>query len=989
MESDLPLMELAEEDDFLIQPFPDPNQTPSKSSFNYFTCSPLALPPSRTKSLNDSVHIEKPSSSSTESSNNKENINSNNVELPKLAMGPIQMKRKKKGGDYNLRKSLAWDRAFFTDEGILDPRELNLITGINAYTCGRGLPSISEEGSSNSSFSSSSKCRNQPNDIKASKEALLRELYDKNHTPKGNKVGNHDSLPHHKTHSSSKANSSTKSQLAHVEKANKDESTPLTAKNLAQLTPTTNNNSLPSGLRLPSPSLRFFDQTTTSESISLHQKRIQQNGDIRPPLTPRTPLSNSLSPSSNYMTKGVSNSNVYQDIVRKMQYECRGIDVESDKVIEKEKIVLGHEGKMGIEKIALKGSEEIKESEFELHNEEEKSTAGESSQHQEQNVLSILDGSMDFLQDLSQTSEVELKTDLENQNGKKMGIIIGNLLERSDVYEHDKKQSNPIVLEQSISHGDVFDFNGDGQPNEHQDFVGVMSSMEMYDFKKNKDATVLIKKSNKQAEFHLASEDPVNEVFVESQRGKIGKREICLPIEDDARCDNTYSSQKQEGVDVGLIFEQPLAELQLEYKGDNAILETESSSYPQSLEEQGIIIGSLLKSGNMMGIEGSKINYGDEVEEGKNKDATMLMKKSNIKSQDKSLVKYPQNAVTISDEWLPVIEASRKDELDGLMQDLTEKFDASKVNLECHLDAGSLEVEDRVNEVIVGSQRGKIGKRQDDVGGLSVNCITPAESSSPEEINNHLFKEKSSSTCSSVMLMEVQCQNQQPSTSVKATSTTLSSLIPEDKDAIVLMRKSNNIVRQAKSLVKHMPSGVPISDECLAAIEAPGEDLAQTSRAQTDTEISNSPNFTPESHLDSLEAEDRVNDVFVESQRGKIGKIEDSESLLTAEVEEGKNKDTTVLIKKSNTIKRQEDKSLVIHPPNAVPFSDEWLAAIEAAGEEILTMKRGAVQHSPPDKSIPERNPWSPVKNKTNQIGPYDCTKYMNAMSSNHDSSDQ
>ncbi|KAI3723890.1 hypothetical protein L2E82_35652 [Cichorium intybus] len=62
------------------------------------------------------------------------------------------------------------------------------------------------------------------------------------------------------THSSSKTISLTKSQLAHVEKANKDESTPFTAKNLAQLTPTTNNNSLPSGLRLPSPSLRFFDQ---------------------------------------------------------------------------------------------------------------------------------------------------------------------------------------------------------------------------------------------------------------------------------------------------------------------------------------------------------------------------------------------------------------------------------------------------------------------------------------------------------------------------------------------------------------------------------------------------------------------------------------------------------------------------------------------------------------------------------------------------------
>ncbi|KAL9687418.1 hypothetical protein QQ045_031819 [Rhodiola kirilowii] len=66
-------------------------------------------------------------------------------------------------------------------------------------------------------------------------------------------------------------------------------------------------------------------------------------------------------------------------------------------------------------------------------------------------------------------------------------------------------------------------------------------------------------------------------------------------------------------------------------------------------------------------------------------------------------------------------------------------------------------------------------------------------------------------------------------------------------------------------------------------------------------------------------------------------------------------------------------------PPNAVPFSDEWLAAIEAAGEDVLTLKSGAVQHSPPDKSAPEPSPWSPVKRHKNQeLGPFDCTKHTN-----------
>ncbi|XP_020252653.1 uncharacterized protein LOC109829957 isoform X2 [Asparagus officinalis] len=62
--------------------------------------------------------------------------------------------------------------------------------------------------------------------------------------------------------------------------------------------------------------------------------------------------------------------------------------------------------------------------------------------------------------------------------------------------------------------------------------------------------------------------------------------------------------------------------------------------------------------------------------------------------------------------------------------------------------------------------------------------------------------------------------------------------------------------------------------------------------------------------------------------------------------------------------------------PNAVPFSDEWVAALEALGEDILEKKTGPVQHSPPDKALPEPSPWSPVKKKAQDIGPYDCTKY-------------
>lgn len=64
---------------------------------------------------------------------------------------------------------------------------------------------------------------------------------------------------------------------------------------------------------------------------------------------------------------------------------------------------------------------------------------------------------------------------------------------------------------------------------------------------------------------------------------------------------------------------------------------------------------------------------------------------------------------------------------------------------------------------------------------------------------------------------------------------------------------------------------------------------------------------------------------------------------------------------------------------DASPFSEEWIAAIQAVGEEWLQMKRGPVQNSPPNKIVPQPGPWSPVRRHNQQLGPFDCTKYTNA----------
>ncbi|CAL5392080.1 unnamed protein product [Camellia sinensis] len=66
--------------------------------------------------------------------------------MPKLSVESRQMKRRKRPGAYNLRKSLAWDKAFFTEEGVLNSLELSMLSGSIGNSCREVLPTIHEEG---------------------------------------------------------------------------------------------------------------------------------------------------------------------------------------------------------------------------------------------------------------------------------------------------------------------------------------------------------------------------------------------------------------------------------------------------------------------------------------------------------------------------------------------------------------------------------------------------------------------------------------------------------------------------------------------------------------------------------------------------------------------------------------------------------------------------------------------------------------------------
>lgn len=79
--------------------------------------------------------VEQPGTSVDTDSVGKENTSGNKVELPKLSVERQQMKKKKKNAGFNLRKSLAWDRAFSTDEGDCLWHSLPFVVRFSSPVC--------------------------------------------------------------------------------------------------------------------------------------------------------------------------------------------------------------------------------------------------------------------------------------------------------------------------------------------------------------------------------------------------------------------------------------------------------------------------------------------------------------------------------------------------------------------------------------------------------------------------------------------------------------------------------------------------------------------------------------------------------------------------------------------------------------------------------------------------------------------------------------
>ncbi|XP_074566034.1 uncharacterized protein LOC141822482 [Curcuma longa] len=210
--------------------------------------------------------------------------------------------------------------------------------------------------------------------------------------------------------------------------------------------------------------------------------------------------------------------------------------------------------------------------------------------------------------------------------------------------------------------------------------------------------------------------------------------------------------------------------------------------------------------------------------------------------------------------------------------------------------------------------------------------------------------------------------------------------------------------KSSLSLSKHkVASSVAFSspeEDCSLALEAGTEDennshLRSSTEHNSDTDfISNSEIVNPPSEKPGMSAK-TVNYGTNYSPVRLTSVLEDS---LTSPSASCQIKDHTLECVNEDHINSKEEESLLQDGSeneqkdkvkqdfrhlklNVVPFSEEWLAAIEAFGEDILELKTGPVQNSPTDKTLPEPGPWSPMKRKAQDVGPFDCTKHSAKLS--------
>ncbi|XP_048234556.1 uncharacterized protein LOC8289750 [Ricinus communis] len=1173
METDLSLIEISGEDDSLIQQSPNANVSISNSPHSYFSCSPLLrIPRSTTTSIPSPIAEEdtsKPSCSNCEDSNsnmNKENVNLNKEEGTKLSIEPQQMKRKKKGGGYNLRKSLAWDRAFFTEEGVLDPLELSMLSGNLGKSSGEMLSVIHEGRESLSGDSpnmhtpnnnlfkeSPSKTPNQgrkvaallpklasparhkmasasvakrkvlathdinrsaskrsgcplppaPSSLKrpssinttkvVSKDSRVSKLSAPKSDPpvvstssrgsitsggrqnhnvisqpgnaqrnvglKGNSnntkttrndaksssvgklitrsttlqakrnVAKVSSVP--EIHSSSNVQSQTKVSLEAVP----DSVVPVTRPaygpdsntrkiavsfsqnacyNGANMQPTQPQTAKPSGLRMPSPSLRFFGQSKLSDSHSLLERSTQacnlansnipnfsKAGALNPvQQRPPRPSGNipvysstvhsvaSTAAASSGKIKSNLGLNNRQKVALQLQYNPKSYDTVNHKQqlhnicddVHQQSVDHTEPCKIEmscIEKVGLQ-SYDIK---FSLR-------SGPSEQLEaggDRSAVNVCPKSRNFTGaglDLSHfTSPVNLPVEVEGLSE------INNI----DFDQHvEDRQYKPSMNNLNAYSGHL---GGMHEPESQKvqqaepmepdtcifDPISIVESQRLNG--------TLLEESRPSEELNKYSSSSTADVLLEVKEG--GATSYCS-----SHCPNVEPTK--DGTTVIDYLNKEL------HAGDAQVLSVEGN----------LLVGSGKSAMNTSTLENSDLMLiGDPSE--KSAEQAELPNPCFVTEQV-----FQDNRGPLSNGCLVRGKCSEDSQEQNVLQNLKPVelrtndcgdelgspdvlSSIPAVTQECGFDeTGKVEYLHEENALVAFADREQAAEKfSHDVKlcgeantlaleRMNKSDMIGAAITDNVEVNN-IYPNRGD-LCGSKLENPHFTNQISPIMQVKVASTMANE--SESEGAIDKQFEKNLIPfsdSQPENDACYSYRGTDIlHSNCSTGIHDVKEETAEHDKLRNvcsheaeqvnqhqvfdDLVSDKSISFQDVSAIGGSRSEIPQSPEMCESTENELAGFANSKETLMEDALEQS-------LDESSLADKKQDALAMKPPSNAVPFSDEWLAAFEAAGEEILARKGGAVQNSPPDKSLPEPSPWSPVRRKNNQgIGPYDCTKFTN-----------
>ncbi|XP_017232186.1 uncharacterized protein LOC108206408 isoform X1 [Daucus carota subsp. sativus] len=1089
MEPDLPLLEISGEDDSLIQQTPTSLNDAVKVADSFFSLSPMQLPISPIKqSMENNVAPKRPSCLSPKAIN-KENMNFNKAEGPKLT--PHQMKRRKRG--YNLRKSLAWDKAFFTEEGVLDPDELSMISGTYGNSCGEALSAISEErtkspyssskyrfvsenlqaSSANKNInngamllprrnlvaaeskvteevcSNSSSCNRSgiktgrcprplpPSTLKrpahvhntksAKKDSHLPKIPDYksglHSLPRTSKISmlGTSQLKHNPTvithknlslegsckivkstqnkeksvskctqlpskasvqpskenmvNTSSEVNVLTNAQTSHSRKLTRisepnqntviPSSTLLSGeglnrpKEVAGLLPqrtsiTVGNESQlqkmkPSGLRMPSPSLGYFGQNNTQPSNIPKCTAIGSRKFVRDFRAPHAPSNKSMDIPENSVSAQCSELGPSKAAMHKA--------IKSDLMVSNMKNV-------NITLVPDKSSES-KRSKPDMHGDfvTEETVGRHGKQKYINDITDLLDTNIQITNNLKVLKSGTCEKSREDNHGRRISTH-GNFTLTSEqfgeesnlssldtmfdpcfmnsveAYRKDKDASTSTRKQAErgtepnctkiTQHNPVPFCNDwlasvDGANEEHDEpFMQLPEPVKLFACDANQGSYVEIHSLGCDISKDTSSNMEDNDVKALSSCGTERKSNEFL-------CKSKHSGQENEATTiVHQLSDSTDLTGQLQDHND---IERKSSILMDNLELQSPCLRVECYQFNSQfyskEFRGEKVNTSDEF---------VIQERSRGSKSERncSEVIFALSPAQNQDAEFDITLLTEQPSLKA-------QFDLVEVSPAVDIQNCSTDTQFR-HEVLPSDNTTSLNAHKPFLGevcGSLVQCDQALKHESDESVA-HSSRDNAIMEC---VADESWLDSTGEGKTVDVSQNDYSGRIVEES---LMLRTSNNSEFANLESAHEDTNGIDnlSSKSCI-----------QISHGQHMNIIATSEQFEEEQNLST-------SGIVSDKCSGNSDNTYVNDS------------DATLSMKHSES--GRKCNSLIVPQPDAVPFSDEWLAAIEAAGEDILTKKSGAVQNSPTDKSLPEPSPWSPVKRKINEIGPFDCTKCIN-----------